>query len=103
MVYRKKCEVIIMQKDVFYKTINDNSVNGELIGEWHGIIGATEFMLVNMGSSKTPRWLATNKQTDDVEYYDSFDDTISKFKINNIPIKEQIDKIDKFDVIEFIN
>ena len=88
-----------------FKRIIDNAkYKGTVIGSYIGRIADTEFMICDCGGD--PKGCYTAFLFDDSaieKHYSSFEDAINRFVVNGKTIIQQIDKMDSFSFLEYVD
>ena len=97
-----------MERSLFDKIIEkniSNSPNGAIIGNCNGSINGVEFMICECGADLGSEYYAYLIDGDSSfdKHYDSFEKALNDFQINGDTILNQIDKLDKFEFIEYID
>lgn len=93
-----------MKIETFEKKIEEASLNGIVIANFEGCINGVEFCLYECGKEKLgDRYLAFLGEGDSSSdcYYDGFEEAIDHFIVNGDTIKNQIDKMEKFESIDY--
>ena len=97
-----------MEKSLFDAIIKENissNKDGVVIGNCNGCINGIEFMICDCGGAPGSKYYAylIDGDISSDKYYDSFDEALTDFRVNGDTILNQIDKLDKFEFIEYID
>lgn len=102
-----------MKREEFFKTIDEGTINGCIVGDFVGQLENKSFYIGFCGSIEKPEYIAYSifddenikeeEGTDSELYFDDFYEAINKFRINGKPIVEQIDDIKSCGFIEYID
>ena len=79
-----------MTLDEFYKTIENNKIDGCFVGFWTLYFEDTELNLTFIGDFDHPKYETYNYKSDEENTFESIEDVIDKCIIDGKPLKEQI-------------
>ena len=89
--------------DTIIKKNTSSNPNGVVIGNCNGCINGVEFMICDCGGAPGSEYYAylINGDPSTDKHYDSFEKALNDFQVNGNTILNQIDKLEKFEFIDY--